>query len=266
MINKYAVPIINADDAKLPLYVVTVGHYPQYKINRPFGIPHHQILLTTKGSGTLHLDRKKYILSPGDILITPPNTPQKYQPVDEWETMYITYTSNWQSDFFSFPKEIFHSDNPAKYERLISNMLSLNTKLDFCRKSSPILYEFLLELHNEIANNSEPSDRLSFVHSYVQNHYFEEVDITTLSGMCGLVPEYFSRLYKKLYHMSPIEHVHKLRMQDAKKKLIFSSMPISQISKSVGYNSPSHFGKLFKHQESMTPNQFRAMYQQEQYK
>lgn len=262
MINKYVAPIINADDAKLPLCVVTVGRYPQCKINRPYGIPHHQILLTTKGTGSLHLGRKKYILAAGDILITPPDTPQKYQPVSEWETMYITYISNLSNDFFAFPDDIFHASFPEKYEQLISKMLSLDASVDFCRKTSPVLYELLLELSSEITNGAIPGDRLAYVRSYIQGHYFEELDITTLSGLCGLVPEYFSRLYKKMYHMSPIEHVHKLRMQDAKRKLIFSEMPISQISKSVGYNSPSHFGKLFKNSENLTPNQFRAIYQQ----
>lgn len=260
MINKYLAPVIDGDDAKLPLYVVTVGHYSQGKINRPYGIPHHQILLTTEGSGSLHLDKKKYILSPGSILITPPNTPQKYQPVNKWTTMYITYVTNWSSNYFSLPNDIFYSDNAEKYARLITGMLSLNSESDFCRKSSPILYELLLELHNEITHKTESNDRLSFVHSYIQNHFSEEIDLTDLAGMCGFVPEYFSRIYKRVYHMSPIEHVHKLRMQEAKKKLIFSSLSISQISKAVGYNSPSHFGKLFKQQESLTPNQFRILY------
>ena len=264
MINKYEAPIISSDDSNLPLCIVTAGEYPQHKINRPFGIPHQQILLTTKGSGMLYLNKKKYILSTGDILFTPSNTPQKYQPIDNWETMYITYLSNLSTDYFEFPDKIFHTEDLNKYVNLILDILSINNNSDFCRKSSSILYEFLLELRAEMSKTHEPNNRISHVHSYIQNHYFEEIDVATLSGMCGLVPEYFSRLYKKIYHMSPIEHIHKLRMQDAKKKLIFSTMPISYVAKSVGFNSPSHFGKLFKQHESMTPNQFRSNYQPKQ--
>ena len=36
------------------------------------------------------------------------------------------------------------------------------------------------------------------------------------------VPEYFSRLYKKTYNISPNEHIHKMRMQAAKEKLILT--------------------------------------------
>lgn len=260
MIDKYLAPIIDSKDKELPLYVVTVGHYEQHKINRPYGIPHHQILLTVEGSGIMHIDKKKFTLTPGSILITPPHTPQQYRPVNHWTTMYITYVSNWASNYFLWSSSVVYPEHFKTYTDLIANMLSMSKSPDFCRQSSPVLYDFLLRLHSDVTDLYKTNSHLPPVHDYIENHFFEDLNLTFLAEMCGLVPEYFSRIYKKSYHMSPMEHVHKLRMQESKKKLIFSSTPIATIAKSVGYNSPSHFGKLFRQQEAMSPNQFRALY------
>lgn len=262
MISEYQAPVITDEDAKLPLCVVTVGHYPQCKINRPSGIPHYQILITTEGSGLLHLGKKKYTLTKNSILLLPPNTPQKYQPIIDWTTMYISYTLNWSTSYFSLPADVLYLENTDKYQSLILQMLSLNSDSNFCRESSPLLYELLLTLRSEFEGGSYHNDRLEYVHTYIIEHFIEDLDLSSLSGMCGLVPEYFSRTYKKIYKMGPIEHMHKLRMQEAKKKLIFTDMPLSKIANLVGYKSPSHFGSLFKQKEGITPNHFRKLYQQ----
>ena len=176
--------------------------------------------------------------------------------------MYITYASNWASDYFSFFNNLVYLENFEPYTTLITEMLSLSGSSDFCRQTSPLLYKFLLDLHFDATHLYKENSHLPLIHDYIQNHFFENLNLTDLADMCGLVPEYFSRIYKKQYHMSPMEHVNKLRMQDAKKKLIFSSIPISHIAKSVGYNSPSHFSKQFRQQESISPSKFRELYKQ----
>ena len=75
MITKYIAPIIDSVNKELPLYIITVGHYAQYKINRPYGIPHYQILLTVDGTGIMHIDKKKLRLTKGSIIVTPPIRP-----------------------------------------------------------------------------------------------------------------------------------------------------------------------------------------------
>lgn len=260
MATKYEFPLISNEDKKLPLYVVTAAQHNQAKIDRPYGIPDYQLLFTTKGHGIVRLEKKQYTLSQSNILILPPNVPQKYRPIDDWETLYITYKLNFLNDSIFIPASVFIPDNPESYLSLGQQIVQKSGEPNFCRKTSPLLYQLILDIQWEQNSGKKENTTLIEVYKYVENHFFENLDLTYLSGMCGLVPEYFSRLYKKTYNISPNEHIHKLRMQAAKEKLIFSNHSISEISKSVGYNSPSHFIKLFKNQENLTPIQFRKLY------
>ena len=260
MATKYEFPLISNEDKKLPLYVVTAAQYKQIKIDRPYGIPHHQILFTSEGSGIVRLKNKQYTLSKESILILPPNTPQNYKPINNWVTLYITYALNFSNDnIFVYPS-VFIPNDPDVYIALGKQIVQKKDDPAFCRKTSPILYQLLLDIQSELTSTNREDATLLEIYRYIENHFFENLDLAYLAGMCGLVPEYFSRLYKKTYNISPNEHIHKMRMQAAKEKLIFSDHSISEIGKSVGYNSPSHFIKLFKNQESLTPMQFRNLW------
>lgn len=68
MTTKYEFPLISNEDKKLPLYVVTAACHSQNKIDRPYGIPDHQILFTTRGSGVVRVNKKWYTLPKGSIL------------------------------------------------------------------------------------------------------------------------------------------------------------------------------------------------------
>ena len=260
MITKYLLPIIKNEDKSLPLYVVTAEHYTQDKVIRPYGIPHYQLLMTLEGSGIVHLGKKKYTLSRNNILFLTPGTPQSYMPSKNWTTLYITYALNWSSNYFLLKDDVIFPKDPELYIELASRIVDLNTEPDFCRKTSPLLYELLLTLQSEVSLPNNVNNHLNDIHLYIKNHFYEEVELKTMSDMCGLSPEYFSILYKKNYNMSPFEHIHKLRIQMAKEMLINTKYSISEICLAVGYKDPSHFTKQFRLQESLTPKKFREIY------
>ena len=260
MTTGYYFPIVSNMDEKLPLYVNTAGTQYQNALNRAYGIPHYQLLFTLKGSGTYFEGNKKHILNQNCILFLPPDTTHKYKPNEEWQVLYITYTMNWYNNYFTVPNNVFIPSDIEPYLSIAKEIASMYSVPNFCRESSPLLYKLLLTLHTEANSITEPNNKLTNVHHYIVNHFSEDLDLKYLSGMCGLVPEYFCRMYKKQYSLSPIEHMHKLRMQDAKNKLINTNMSVSQISKSVGYKSHSYFSMLFRQQEMLTPQQFRDLY------
>jgi len=67
-------------------------------------------------------------------------------------------------------------------------------------------------------------------------------------------------MFKDAYNIRPFEYLTFLRLQKAKELLIkYPDMTISNISTSVGYNSPSYFLLIFKKSENMTPGDFRAI-------
>lgn len=84
------------------------------------------------------------------------------------------------------------------------------------------------------------------------------ISLETVAEYLGLTAGYFSRLYKKTYEMTYIEHVTQLRIEKAKTMLKEQkTIKISAIASSVGYNSPSYFNYIFKKVVGQTPKEYQ---------
>ena len=83
---------------------------------------------------------------------------------------------------------------------------------------------------------------------------FKNLEVIAKSvGMCR---SRFHKCFKIVYGMSPFEYQRIFRMETAK-TLINSGMNIAEVAYSVGYSSLSHFAKIFKEYERVTPSEFK---------
>lgn len=73
-----------------------------------------------------------------------------------------------------------------------------------------------------------------------------------------LSANYFGDLIKKETGKSAQEYIHFKLIEHAKDLIIQSSKTMSEIAYELGFAYPQHFGRLFKKQTGMTPNEFRA--------
>jgi AraC-like DNA-binding protein len=70
----------------------------------------------------------------------------------------------------------------------------------------------------------------------------------------------FCRYFKEKSGKSFIEYMQDLRVGYACKLLIGSSLDVLQISVECGYNTPSHFNKVFKRKMGLTPSEYRKQF------
>ena len=81
-----------------------------------------------------------------------------------------------------------------------------------------------------------------------------------VEDMCNTVhlsAPYFQYLYKHYFGISPKNDVINARIDAAKKKLLYGSLPISIIAEECGYNNLEHFSRQFKDITGMSPIQYR---------
>lgn len=96
---------------------------------------------------------------------------------------------------------------------------------------------------------------------YLEQRFRENVQYSELSKHCGLSPTHLHRLFRLLLHMSPMEYVLALRLQEAKRLLATTDLPLSVIAMDTGFFDQSHFTKRFRKGTGMTPTQFRKTFQ-----
>ena len=92
---------------------------------------------------------------------------------------------------------------------------------------------------------------------YLQEHLAEEISLTVLAEEFHLNPQYISQLFKSEIGVGFLAYLTNIRMEQAKKLLLTTSLPIAEVSEQSGYADYRVFTKAFKKTEGVTPSQYR---------
>jgi AraC-like DNA-binding protein len=75
----------------------------------------------------------------------------------------------------------------------------------------------------------------------------------------GCNPQYLSRVYRRVYHMTVTEGIHQARLEYARRLLIDTNRSIKEIAFVCGFTDPRYFYRLFQRREGMTALAFRRL-------
>jgi len=75
----------------------------------------------------------------------------------------------------------------------------------------------------------------------------------------NLSANYFGDLIKHFTGESPIEHIHNYVLKLAKNKLKNTTLSVSEISYSLGFDYPNYFARFFRKKTGMSPKVFRSV-------
>lgn len=96
---------------------------------------------------------------------------------------------------------------------------------------------------------------------FIENHYMEEITVEDLASNLHLNRSYFSKLFKKITSKNPQEFLIQYRMNKACELLRSTDLPITQISRLVGYANPFHFTRAFKALYQQPPLEWRKRHE-----
>ena len=91
-------------------------------------------------------------------------------------------------------------------------------------------------------------------------HYALGSPVTRMVAHSGLPERSFKRRFTQATGMSPLEYVHALRLEEAKRRLEAGDEPVEAIALEVGYQDASFFGRLFHRRTGLTPAQYRRRF------
>lgn len=70
-------------------------------------------------------------------------------------------------------------------------------------------------------------------------------------------PDYLSDLIKRSTGTSPLQYIHLKLIDEAKERLLDTTVSVSEVAYGLGFQHPQHFTRLFKKMVGMTPNEYR---------
>ncbi len=98
---------------------------------------------------------------------------------------------------------------------------------------------------------------LQFAFEYVERHPHETLSVARLARLAGMSEFHFARQFRQRYDITPHTRLLAVRLRLAKGDLAFSDKNILQIAMDCGFSDSSHFARLFRRAEGVTPLNYR---------
>lgn len=234
----------------------------------------YMIHYITEGEGIYQVHQHTYHLKKGDAFLIRPGEPIYYKADDVHPWCYawigmqgVKIESYLERTSFAYSPIIHYEDNQNMLSKVYVKMEKAfhSTKSSRDLEINAALYEFLSFLIDAF-----PNEKQSFIHtdehyieeilSYCMNHMDEKIQVQVLAKQIGLDRSYMTRLFKKNMGVSLKEYILSLKIQEAKKMLKETDLPIHIIARSIGMEDALYFSRLFKEKEGLSAKSYRQIH------
>jgi two-component system, response regulator YesN len=92
---------------------------------------------------------------------------------------------------------------------------------------------------------------------YIAENYARGLTLEQVAAHIDMAPTYFSRIFKQEQGCTFIEYLTRVRLEEAKRLLRTTTLPVADIGRAVGYQGLNYLSQVFKAAESTTPSDYR---------
>lgn len=108
------------------------------------------------------------------------------------------------------------------------------------------------------ASLPDQADRLPSVREYVLEHLDEPLSLATLARRFALSPRHLNRLFVASEGRPLHRFLIDQRLERAAQTLLGRDEPVAAVARSVGYQDPGYFGRLFRQRFGASPERWRS--------
>lgn len=234
----------------------------------------YKIHFIHKGAGMVQVRGRTYALGAGQAFLIYPEVSTYYEADrrSPWVYSWLAFRGEQVEQILArtrlTPEQpVFPMDlrvMPGLYEQL-TLAAAKDYGSDLQLKS--VMYEFLSVLTQVIPHSDPTADpvmkkqdayivqSIEFLHA----HFHEPVSIRQLASYLGLDRKYLSVLFKESLGMPPQQYLLQYRMDKACELLRKGQYSIGEVARSVGYQDPLLFSKMFKKVKGVSPKYYDAL-------
>lgn len=109
----------------------------------------------------------------------------------------------------------------------------------------------------EIASDSLEPGIIKKTRAYIQAHLDQPLSLDSVSRAVHCNSFYLCKLFKKVTGVSFTEYINQVRLKKAKKLLVNQDLRISEVALDAGFQSITHFNRVFRKVVGCSPSDFR---------
>lgn len=230
--------------------------------------------------GRFHFDlaTQSHDMRTGHIVIDKPDYEYKLRPAtgectifnftDDFYRQFIEDLNLKHAFFFSNPNilSVLLKTTPETeylYYQIVKKVdegvkLELdNLVLELLKQIVSTITNFSLDDEIEAVMKSHHLTTIERAKAYINEKFTTDISLYEISAYSHVSPFHFSRVFKKFTSFSPYQYLLNIRLKHAEMMLKNTSLLISEISFSSGFNSPEHFATVFRQKYGLNPTQYR---------
>lgn len=231
--------------------------------------PYPGFIFTLEGNANIMFNGTPYNVKPVRVIHGGSNMDLEGKIIGKkiWNYILVLYSIK-DSKNTGFKLEDSHFEiNIRENKRLVDLLVKLWTTskkpgaVSVFQKET-LFRSVLEEMFKSASNKFDCDDELVFkdICSYIESHYMEDLSVSFLAECFNMNLNKLFYIFSKYAGMGAGDYLLMHRLNKAKDFLVTSDMSIINISKSVGYNDPYYFSRIFKKQIKISPSKFRELY------
>lgn len=218
--------------------------------------PEWEILYYLEGTGYLQTTTGSIKFSPGTIVIVPPKTIHASVSKDGFVNISIC------GDFghvFMFDNIIAQQDNNDLNGKRLATLI-LDNRFSDTKYLSTLCNAYAHFLLTNVVYEKRINKEINNIIKEIEENYSEpHFDVTNLLNKSGYTEDYIRAEFKNVTTLTPIDFLTKTRIEHAKKMLEIygSTLSVSQIALSCGFEDPIYFSRRFKQFTAISPSEYK---------
>lgn len=241
----------------------------------------YEIFYLVSGERYHFIKDRTYHLHKGDLVLIPTHVLHKTTSARKdgherilvhfrWEALaglLPEYEERIPALFAEFPHIRLSVKEQAAIRHILDSML-YETEADKPgaeRYVRLLLAELLLVLvrltegrHAEVAEfPNSLHHKVSEVAQYIGAHYGESITLNGLSDRFRISPFYLSRIFHQVTGLPVVSYINHVRVEEARLLLATTDLSVTEVALRTGYQSVTHFGRVFKAAVGLSPQKFR---------
>lgn len=227
--------------------------YPVYiSTNRHFSLHahvHHELVIVQHGRFRSRVGEEEYVVFPGDILLYTARTAH-----EEWAEggkPVLTWVCAFDYDGFGPDEPVFRWDAQCEVQELVAYLTELHY-IDIDHKETrrhtieapPVLATLVAAL--ERLKGRESHAMVDRVRAFIRAGMTESITVADLAELAGLTKFHFARRYRELTGRSPMEDLRLMRLEEARRLIVTTDLPLYEIAPRVGISSEYYLSRQLK--------------------
>lgn len=218
-----------------PSYIAADFHY------EPHAHPYNELVLVQQGRFRTRVAGQDFVAQRGDVLLYLAGTVH-----EEWvecNAPVLVWACAFRWNGFQQDEPILRRDSHGHIQELLAqiHLLKKTSGAYICLR---ILTKIVEEL--ERLKTAKPDSMVEQVRTFIRSRLAHPLTVDDLAEIAGLSQSHFARLYRDNAGRTPMEDVRFLRVEEARRLIMTTQLPLRQIAPMVGLSNEYHLSRLLR--------------------